>query len=155
MTIPSDADIVRARKRVAVIPGRSSDSGLKSSMSHASPENLNSEVAPLCSTLVSWLRKCLEERRTATLLASAAIAAMATTTLLPARMGLSAAQVEPDSYATSSTMGLQESNAGTTSAGSFNTDLPGSEQTAASHTSDDSGIVISPRGKDPAVQNIP
>ena len=85
-------------------------------------------------------------------------------------MGLSAAQVAPDSYATSSTMGLQESNAdttnadttnagttnaGTTSAGSFNTDLPGSEQPAASNTSDDSGIVISPRGKDSAVQNIP
>ena len=109
-------------------------------MSQASPENRNPEATARCSTLVTWLRKCLEERRTATLLASAAIASMATTTLLPARMGLSAAQVVSDSYATSSTMGLQESNAGMS-----NADM----------TSDDSGMVISPRGKDTAVQTVP
>ena len=104
-------------------------------MFHTSLENRNPEATPRCSTLVTWLRKCLEERRTATLLASAAIATMATTTLLPARMGLFAAQVVPDSYATSSTMDLQESNAGM--------------------ASDDSGMVISPRGKDTAVQTVP
>jgi outer membrane protein TolC len=109
-------------------------------MSQASPENRNPEATARCSTLVTWLRKCLEERRTATLLASAAIASMATTTLLPARMGLSAAQVVSDSYATSSTMGLQESNA---------------DMTNADMTSDDSGMVISPRGKDTAVQTVP
>ncbi len=160
MTIPSDADIVRARKRVPVIPGRSSDSDLKPSMSHTLLENRNLEATPRCSTLVTWLRKCLEERRTATILASAAIATMVTTALLPARMELSAAQVLPDSYATSSTTGLQESNAGMpsagmTNAGNSNTDLPGSYQAAAANTSDDSGIVISPRGKDSAVQSIP
>ena len=109
-------------------------------MFHTSLENRNPEATPRCSTLVTWLRKCLEERRTATLLASAAIAAMATTTLLPARMGLFAAQVVPDSYATSSTMDLQESNASMTNAGM---------------ASDDSGMVISPRGKDTAVQTVP
>ena len=129
-------------------------------MSHTLLENRNLEATPRCSTLVTWLRKCLEERRTATILASAAIATMVTTALLPARMELSAAQVLPDSYATSSTTGLQESNAGMpsagmTNAGNSNTDLPGSYQAAAANTSDDSGIVISPRGKDSAVQSIP
>jgi len=109
-------------------------------MFHTSLENRNAEATPRCSTLVTWLRKCLEERRTATLLASAAIATMATTTLLPARMGLFAAQVVPDSYATSSTMDLQESNASMTNAGM---------------ASDGSGMVISPRGKDTAVQTVP
>ncbi len=109
-------------------------------MFHTSLENRNPEATPRCSTLVTWLRKCLEERRTATLLASAAIATMATTALLPARMGLFAAQVVPDSYATSSTMDLQESNASMTNAGM---------------ASDDSGMVISPRGKDTAVQTVP
>ena len=109
-------------------------------MFHTSLENRNPEATPRCSTLVTWLRKCLEERRTATLLASAAIATMATTTLLPARMGLFAAQVVPDSYATSSTMDLQESNTDMTNTGM---------------ASDDSGMVISPRGKDTAVQTVP
>ena len=124
-------------------------------MSHASPENRNPEATPRCSTLVTWLRKCIEERRTATLLSSAAIAAMAATALLPARMGLSAAQVVPDSYAASSTMNLQDSNSGMTILGSSNTGLAGSDQAAASISADDAGIVISPRGKDSAVQTVP
>ena len=124
-------------------------------MSQASPENRNPEATARCSTLVTWLRKCLEERRTATLLASAAIASMATTTLLPARMGLSAAQVVSDSYATSSTMGLQESNAGMTDADMTDADMTDADMTDADMTSDDSGMVISPRGKDTTVQTVP
>lgn len=129
-------------------------------MSQASPENRNPEATARCSTLVTWLRKCLEERRTATLLASAAIASMATTTLLPARMGLSAAQVFPDSYATSSAISPQESTAGMASAdinmvGGSNTSSPGTDRASDSNSSDNSGIVISPRGKDSDVQTVP
>ena len=124
-------------------------------MSHASPENRNPEVAPRRSTLATWLRQCLEERGTATLLASAAIAAMATTTLMPARVGLSAAQVVPDSYATPAMPGLQESNTGISSTGSSSTDFTGSDQSPGSNTGDSSAIVISPRGKDSAVPTVP
>lgn len=160
MTILSDADIVLAISRPSAIPGRSSDSDLKTSMSQASQENRKPEATARCSTLVTWLRKCLEERRTATLLAWAAIASMMTTTLLPARMGLSAAQVLPDTYATSSAISLQESTVGMTSggmsmAGGSNTSWPGSDRATESHSSDNSVMVISPRGKDSDLQTVP
>ncbi len=129
-------------------------------MSQASQENRKPEATARCSTLVTWLRKCLEERRTATLLASAAIASMVTTTLLPARVGLSAAQVVPDSYATSSAISPQESTVGMTSggmnmAGGSNTSWPGSDRATESHSSDNSVMVISPRGKDSDLQTVP
>ncbi len=150
MTILSDADIVRVRNWVPVIPGRSSDSDLKPSMSHATPENRNPEAHLRCSTLATWLRNCLKERRTATLLASAAIAAMATTTLLPARMGLAAAQVNSDSSTASSAI---EVHASGSSAADF---VPSaSDQVSNSGTANDSGIEISPRGKDAAIQTVP
>lgn len=148
MTIPSEADIVRARERVPVIPGRSSDSDLKPSMSHASPEYRNPEVAPRRSTLATWLRNCLEERRTATILASAAIAAMATTTLLPARMGLSAAQVLPDNSVASSTIDVHDTNSG-------EADFVPSNAEQITNPDAGSGIEISPRGKDAALQTVP
>ena len=150
MTIPSEADIVRARKRVPEIPGRSSDSDLKPSMSHASPVNRNPEVDPRRSMLATWLRNCLEVRRTATILASAAIAAMATTTLLPSRMGLSAAQVLPDNSASASSIDVQSASSGSSDLSSSATEQPTNSESAT-----DSGMQISPRSKDAALQTIP
>lgn len=122
-------------------------------MSQASPEYRNSEATPRCSTLVTWLGKCLNERRTATLLASAAIATLATTTLIPARMSLSAAQVVPDSNVDSLTMGSDNRSGSVNHSGSPNTDLAGSSQEG--NSGEDAGIVISPRGKDLGVQTVP
>ena len=118
-------------------------------MSHASPENRNPEVAPRRSTLATWLRNCLAERRTATILASVAIAAMATTTLLPGRMGLSAAQVSPDTSAVSS-IDVHAANSSTSDLTSS-----ASDQLTNSDAANDSGIEISPRGKDGALQTVP
>lgn len=117
-------------------------------MSHASPENRNPEVAPRRSTLATWLRNCLAEHRTATILASAAIAAMATTTLLPARMGLSAAQVLPDNSVASSTIDVHAANSGVD-------DFVPSSAEQITNPDAGSGIEISPRGKDAALQTVP
>ena len=117
-------------------------------MSHASPENRNPEVAPRRLTLATWLRNCIEEHRTATILASAAIAAMATTTLLPARMGLSAAQVLPDSSVASSTINVHAANSG-------GDDFVPSSAERIVNPDAGSGIEISPRGKDAALQTVP
>lgn len=119
-------------------------------MSHASPENRNPEVAPQRSTLVTWFRNCLEERRTVAILASVAVAAMATTTLLPARTGLAAAQVLPDTSGVSSTIDVQGADSGKSGLTSKT-----SGQLTNSDDSIDSGIEISPRGKDAALQTVP
>lgn len=124
-------------------------------MSHASPENRNTEVPPRCSTLATWLRNCLNERRTATLLASAAIATIATTTLLPARMGLSAAQFVPDSNADSLATNIHGSGEAMNISGSSDSGMAGSGHVGDTGSGDSSVMEISPRGKDSAVQTVP
>lgn len=155
MTILSVADIVRLRFTSPAIPGRSSDSDLKLSMSHASQDNCNSDATLRCSTRVISLRKCFEEHRTAAWLASLAVAAMATTTFLPVRTGLLAAQLGSESNETSAREDANEFSTIEMSGDGLSPDLNGSEESMASASGDNSGIEISPRGKGGALQTVP